>query len=288
MNRRALSVLSRYVINSVISANRCPLRFDEPEKIGRPHGAAATHPMGGPGRVLVVDDEPNVRLVFRTALEADGFRVDEARDGTTALERLGRSSCDVVLLDLQMPGVGGMEVLRRLRNGGNDVPVVIVTAYGTIPDAVAAMRLGAVDFLAKPVTLDALRRAVAEVVERHAPADHGPTTAADDPVHPTVVTLAPAALDLTGVKVALNRRRFDRAAALLERALDVDPDSPEALTLMGVLLESWGQDHAAYRSYKKALSVSPRYGPAGENMRRYCARFGLDPDNPRINPAAGP
>jgi Tfp pilus assembly protein PilF len=88
--------------------------------------------------------------------------------------------------------------------------------------------------------------------------------------------------------VALNRRQFDLAADLLERALDVDEDSPEALTLMGVLLECQGQEHAAYQSYKKALTADPHYRSAVENMRRYCTRFGLDADNPAINPAAGP
>lgn len=244
--------------------------------------------MSGASKILVVDDEPNVRLVFRTALESEGYRVDEAADGESALVWLGRTPCDVVLLDLQMPGLGGMEVLRRLRDEGVDVPVVVVTAHGTIPDAVEAMKLGAIDFLSKPLTPDVLRRVVAEVIDRHAPAAPEPTTAADEPAHPAVVTLAPPVFDLTAVKVALNRRQFDLASALLERALDTDPDSPEALTLMGVLLESRGQDHTAYQSYKKALTACPHYGPAGDNMRRYCARFGLDADNPRINPAAGP
>ncbi len=66
-----------------------------------------------------------------------------------------------------MPRIGGMEVLARLRDAGIDVPVIIVTAHGSIPDAVAAMKLGAIDFLSKPLTPDALRRAVAEVLDRH-------------------------------------------------------------------------------------------------------------------------
>ena len=242
--------------------------------------------MSSVSRVLIVDDEPNVRLVFRTTLESAGFRVDEAADGVAALEWLGRTSCDVVLLDLQMPGVGGMEVLRRIRDEDNDVPVVIVTAYGTIPDAVAAMKLGAIDFLSKPLAPDALRQVVSEVIDRHAPVRHEPQPVTAPLGHPTVVTLLPTVLELTEVKLALNRREFDRAETLLEQALDTAPDSAEALTL-GVLLESRGQDHAAYQSYRKALTANPHYGPARENLRRYCERFGLDPDNPRINPVAG-
>jgi DNA-binding response OmpR family regulator len=261
----------------------------------RPSASLDDHEIGprpeaGIGRVLIVDDEPNVRFVFRTALESVGFTVDEAAEGLEALEWLKTSAADVVLLDLQMPGVGGMEMLRRLRDAGNDVPVVIVTAHGSIPDAVAAMKLGAIDFLSKPLTPEALRRVVAEVVARHAPVEvevePEPQPVTDHPEHPTVVTLWPTAIDLTAVKVALNRREFDRAATLLEQALDVAPESAEALTLMGVLQESRGQDHAAYHSYKTALKANPHYGPAQDNLRRYCERFGLDFTSRAINPAA--
>ena len=110
--------------------------------------------MGNTGRILIVDDEPNVRLVFRTTLESAGYTVFEAADGETALGFSNASPFDLVLLDLKMPGIGGMEMLRRLRDAGHDVPVVIVTAHGSIPDAVQAMKLGAIDFLSKPLTPD--------------------------------------------------------------------------------------------------------------------------------------
>src|SRR5262245_62538094 len=117
-------------------------------------------------RLLIAEDEPNVRLVFRTALESDDYRVTAAPDGEAALAWLGQERFDVVLLDLQMPGVGGMEVLARLRERGDVTPVVIVSAHDRTPNVVEAMRLGALDFLAKPLTPDALRRAVADVLAR--------------------------------------------------------------------------------------------------------------------------
>ncbi len=94
----------------------------------------------------------------------------EAGDGQAALERLSGpgQDYDLILLDLLMPRMDGMELLRRLRADGNIVPVVILTAHGSIPEAVEAMKLGAIDFLTKPITPDALRRVVAEVIERHA------------------------------------------------------------------------------------------------------------------------
>jgi CheY-like chemotaxis protein len=92
--------------------------------------------------VLIVDDEPNVRLMLRTALESVGYRVLEAADGPAALGQVQcqTTPCDLVLLDLRMPKMDGMETLRRLRAGGHAVPVVILTAHGSIPDAVTAMK----------------------------------------------------------------------------------------------------------------------------------------------------
>src|SRR5271157_1946117 len=117
--------------------------------------------------VLIVDDEPSIRLMFHTVLQSAGYDAVEAGDGPSALARLHESSPDVVLLDLKMPGMDGMETLRQMRDRGDDTTVVIVTAHGSIADAVAAMKLGAVDFLTKPVTPDGLRRVVREVILRH-------------------------------------------------------------------------------------------------------------------------
>jgi DNA-binding response OmpR family regulator len=241
------------------------------------------------GRILIVDDEPNVRLVFRTALESAGYAVSEVEDGESALDRLEESSADLVLLDLKMPGIGGMETLRRLRDAGNDVPVVIVTAHGSIPDAVQAMKFGAIDFLSKPLRPEALRKIVGEVFRRHAHPEprREPAPTPARPAPPTAVVVAAPVLDLTAAKRALNRREFVRAADLLEEALELAPDSAEAQTLMGVLRECLGQDHAAYHAYRAALHADPHYGPARDNLQRYCERFGLDFRNRSINPAAG-
>jgi len=252
--------------------------------------------MNAAALVLIVDDEPSIRLMFRTALQSAGYDTVEAGDGPAALARLQESSPDVVLLDLKMPGMDGMETLRQMREQGDDTAVVIITAHGSIADAVAAMKLGAVDFITKPVTPDALRRVVREVVLRHcgaeppprrrrgADATPSPETLAQPPT--LVVALAPPAVDLAPVKRALNQRDFVQAERLLEAVLDQFPDSPEAHTLMGVLHECVGQVHAAYHSYRTALECSPHYGPALENLKRYCEQFGLDFHSKAINPSA--
>jgi DNA-binding NtrC family response regulator len=124
--------------------------------------------MSRAARILIIDDEPNVRLLFRTALEAAGYEVAEAPGGAEGLKALAKAPADLVLLDLRMPEPSGLAVLRQLRDAGDDVPVVIVTAHGSLPDAVTSMRLGAVDFLGKPVTPEALRTAAATALARAA------------------------------------------------------------------------------------------------------------------------
>jgi len=244
--------------------------------------------------ILIVDDEPNVRLVFRTALESAGYTVEEAASSERALGALRRSPVALVLLDLRLTGSNssGLETLRQLRDAGSDVPVVVVTAHGSIPDAVAAMKLGAIDFLTKPIKPEALRCVVADVFRRHAPLE---LESESEPDHAltqgrqrlsTAMTHAPAGVGMLSARRALNQRDFERAHELLEETLVLGPDSAEAQNLMGVLRETLGQDLAAYEAYRMALEADPHYGPALDNMRRYCERSGLDFDNWSINPGA--
>ena len=123
---------------------------------------------------MVVDDEPGIQLMARTTLEAEGCEVIGATDGEEALKALRDTPVDLILLDLRMPMLDGLETLRHLRQIGDDTPVIIVTAYGTVPDAVEAMKLGAIDLLSKPLTPVDLRRVVSDVFERHAARGRGP------------------------------------------------------------------------------------------------------------------
>ena len=115
-------------------------------------------------RIMNVEDEPTVRLVFRAALESNEFLLTTAEDGETALRFQREAPTDLILLDLQMPGLGGLEVLRRLRGAGSDVPVVIVSAHDGEANVREAIRLGAVGFLPKPPTPATLRKVVADAL----------------------------------------------------------------------------------------------------------------------------
>ncbi|MFN7952001.1 MAG: sigma-54 dependent transcriptional regulator [bacterium] len=118
-------------------------------------------------RVLVVDDEEGVRSFLAEALTLDGHAVTESPDGADALRRLDRHAFDVVLTDLKMPGVDGETVVRKLRAEQPEVEVIVLTAHGTVESAVEAMKLGAFDYLRKPVSGPAeLRLLVNRAAER--------------------------------------------------------------------------------------------------------------------------
>ena len=102
-------------------------------------------------RLLVVDDEPSFRALLRDILEGAGHGVTEARDGAEALAFLDRGPFDLVLTDRLMPKVDGIELLRRVKARPSAPPVVLLTAHGSIPEAVEAVRLGAADYIAKPL-----------------------------------------------------------------------------------------------------------------------------------------
>lgn len=117
--------------------------------------------------ILVIDDEEGVRSFLVDALETEGHEVEQAANGREALERARKHSFHVVISDLKMPGINGMEIVRTLRAEQPEVQVVVLSAHGTIGSAVEAMKLGAFDFLQKPLSSPAeLRLLVSRAVER--------------------------------------------------------------------------------------------------------------------------
>lgn len=118
-------------------------------------------------RVLIIDDEENIRRMMRLTLEAAGHEVGEAANGQQGLDLYGDgSSWDVVLLDQRMPGMDGLEVLRLLNQRDAAAQVIMVTAYASIELAVEAMKIGATDFVRKPMTPEILRGAVAAAISK--------------------------------------------------------------------------------------------------------------------------
>ena len=143
-------------------------------------------------RILIIDDEENIRRMIRLTLEAAGYQVDEAGDGERGLESFRDGSAwDAVLLDQKMPGIDGLEVLRRIKEYQPKARVIMVTAFASIELAVEAMKLGATDFVRKPMTPEIVRNAVqAALAKVESPfSTPGPQSESETPSRPLIDTV---------------------------------------------------------------------------------------------------
>src|SRR5215468_5975269 len=107
--------------------------------------------------LLLVEDKNELRAMLRKALERNGHSVEEACDGSAAIQKLRNRRYQLVLTDLKMPGASGLEVLRESKQADSTIPVILLTAFGSVDEAVSAMKEGAFDFIQKPVDLDHLK-----------------------------------------------------------------------------------------------------------------------------------
>jgi DNA-binding NtrC family response regulator len=166
--------------------------------------------------ILIIDDEEHIRQMMRLTLEAGGYSVGEARDGEEGLKVYGDGSgWDGVVLDQRMPGMDGLETLRRLKAGNPSARIVMATAYASIELAVDAMKLGASDFVRKPMTPETLRNAVAAALAKEtkkAPASVEPAppkqTPASPPIIETITMNGFSIVDSDQGLQAPNQRRF--------------------------------------------------------------------------------
>lgn len=205
-------------------------------------------------KILIVDDEANVRLNYRITLETEGCEVFEAVSAESALEALIERSFHLAILDMRMAGMDGLELLAKMREIGISVPAMIVTAYSDVPHAVQAMKLGAIDFLQKPLRPEDLRRIVFEILKRHAPQKEHPAESFNS--------------HIVAAKRCLNLRSFAMARIHLVKALELNTKSVEAFNLAGVLAELLDDVDKAKKYYGQAIKINKNYEPAQQNMRR--------------------
>jgi two-component system KDP operon response regulator KdpE len=211
-------------------------------------------------RVLVVDDEPQVLRLLRTALTERGYDVAAAANGEEALDLLARRPVDVVILDLVMPGMSGLDVCRALRQD-SDTPVIVLSAHGDERDKVLALDLGADDYLTKPFGMEELLARI-RVALRHSA---GRSTAAEP-----VFEYADLRVDFDarrvwrgGVEVRLTPTEYDLLKFLVQHA-------DKALTHSMILRAVWGPEYAGESQYLRV------YIP---QLRR---KLEADPTRPRF------
>src|SRR5512145_1324577 len=133
----------------------------------KPGSTDAVPDGGSKPRILIVDDEPSMRDMLRIVLRRDGYDVVVAGNGAEAIAILEKERVDLLLSDIRMPDVGGVDVLRAAKNVNRDIIAFMMTAFASTDSAVEAMRLGAVDYFTKPFNMDELRLKVRQQMEAH-------------------------------------------------------------------------------------------------------------------------
>lgn len=184
-------------------------------------------------RVLVVDDEPAIRRALRPPLAELGFEVTEAARGEMALDLLRTETFDAVLLDVNMPGIGGIETLRRIRAGFPRLPVLMLTVRDSENEKVQALEMGADDYVTKPFGVRELIARIRAAVRRV----HAPARPEDAPIEIGEIRLIPSRRSVTrrGEAIHLTRKEFDILHCLMSRAGRV-------VTYARLLTAVWGAD----------------------------------------------
>lgn len=234
--------------------------------------------------VLVVDDEPSLRKVLRTSLSACGFTVDEARSGEEALGAAQNHAFDLVLLDINMPGLGGVETCRRIRDLSPRAGIVMVTVRDQEDDKVHALEAGADDYVTKPFRLRELIARLRAVLRR---------TRALDLQDPPVLQAGALAMDLhrrllwrSGKQVHLSPKEFELLAYMMQ-------NQGVPLTHVKLLRSVWGPEYGNeleyLRSYVRMLRKKIEDDPAKpeyiltEPWVGYRFRNPVDPEAPHAH-----
>jgi len=198
--------------------------------------------------LLIVDDEPAMRRVLRNSLQAVGYAVDEAANGEAALGALERRACEMVLLDINMPGIGGIETCRRIRAIAPETGIVMITVRDKEDDKVLALESGADDYVTKPFRLRELLARMRAVQRR---------TRSDENTKSTTLRAGDLELDLTnrmfwkgGQEIRLSQREFDILAFLMSHP---DMPVPHARLLKAVWGPEYGGETEYLRTYVKQL-----------------------------------
>lgn len=220
-----------------------------------------------PTRVLVVEDEESFLDALRVGLAREGFAIDVARDGREALDRFEKNTPDIVLLDIMLPRISGIDVCREIRTK-SDVPIIMVTAKGEEIDAVVGLEVGADDYVTKPYRFRELIARMRSVLRRSVSTDEPAATAGGGPSLDGPITVADVVIDpgrhevvVRGELVEMPLKEFDLLVALASNAGRV-------LTRDQLIDEVWGHD---YVGDTKTLDV---------HIKRLRNKVETDPSHP--------
>ena len=195
------------------------------------------------GRILVVDDEPQIRRVMRTTLTGQGYEVTEARNAEEALRKLRDHAVDLVLLDMNMPGMGGLEACRHIR-ASSEIAVIMLTVRSEEADKVAALDAGADDYVAKPFSLPELLARIRAALRRiPVPPEGGPRVIQ---LESTEINLTTRRVIVGGREVRLTPKEFDLLSYMIANA---NIPIPHRKLLQAV----WGPDYGDQVEYLRVF-----------------------------------
>ncbi len=181
--------------------------------------------------ILVVDDEPQIRRVMRTTLSSQGYVITEAKTGEEALELMRKERPDLILLDVNMPGMGGLEACREIRRA-SDAPIIMLTIRNAERDKVAALDAGADDYVVKPFGIEELLARIRAALRRFSPADAIPPFASKD----LTIDFESRLVNVRGRAVHLTPKEYDVLKYLVG-------NQGKPLTHRRLLQAVWGPDY---------------------------------------------
>jgi two-component system KDP operon response regulator KdpE len=193
-------------------------------------------------RILVVDDEPQIRRVMRVALSGAAYMVADARSGEDALERLREEKFDLVLLDVNLPGISGIETCREIR-ARSDMPVIVLTVRSSSGDTVAALDAGADDYVTKPFSMEVLLARIRATLRRSPTTPGGIDNIRFGNVE---IRISARRVIVEGKEVRLTPKEFDLLRFLIS-------NSDTALPHERILQAVWGPDHGSEVQYLRVF-----------------------------------
>jgi two-component system KDP operon response regulator KdpE len=191
--------------------------------------------------ILVVDDEPQIRRVMRTTLALHGYSVIEARSGEEALEKVRSARPDLILLDVNLPGISGLETCREIRNT-SDAPIIVLTVRNTERDKVRALDAGADDYVMKPFGVDELMARVRASLRRTPPVEAAPPFISDE----LTIDFERRAVILQGHPVRLTPKEFELLRQLVS-------NSGKAQGHRRLLQTVWGLEYGDEMEYLRVF-----------------------------------
>ncbi|MGM0438805.1 MAG: response regulator [Bacillota bacterium] len=204
--------------------------------------------------ILIIDDEKNIRFTLEKSLEKD-YNIVTAVNGEDGIKKFGEQDFDVVLLDMKLPGIDGIETLKQIKEKDKTANIIIITGFGSVDSAVETMKLGAIDYLKKPFTPEEIKEVVNDVIQRKEQNINEEDLESYEDY-------------LTYAKNSITNQDLEKGYEYIQKAVSLDTSKPEAFNLLGVILEYKNKPLEAQKQYRAALALDPSYKPAQQNLER--------------------